>query len=234
MKIFVITLILFLETTVYARELQFSVIGLYNQSRIEFESVSQNSQNSNTQYFSGDTTSYGSYSLGVLIERPLKNLWSLELGLIYLNRGYVSKTTFQSYSGTTETKNTFYWKNIHMPFVGRFRPTKVFTGIIGCFVNFGVDKITSESETQGRPTVKATQSFADAGFNTLDYGITYGAGLNIEVSPALDLLIELRFNEGIANILANPTTVTTSGYSTETTQNKATSRDIMLLLGFTI
>jgi hypothetical protein len=202
-------------------KLRFSIVGAYSQSRVVIEGAQASSQ-----FAAGDTQSYASYNVGVLFEKPLKNLWSLEVGAFYLTRGYAYESEIFDGRGTTVSKSKISWKNIYIPFVGRFRPTKIFTGLIGLFASQGFGKVTSEFEFAGTSN-KDEATFSDAGLTTLDYGITYGAGLNFQVSPSTELLIELRFDEGLKNIADAPPS--SSGGT-----GKATTRDIMLLLGFII
>ncbi|MGE3760417.1 MAG: porin family protein [Pseudobdellovibrionaceae bacterium] len=210
-----------------AENIRFTVLGLYGLSNMTFESTSTNDfqqQDGFNSYTGSQTKQHGSFSFGALFEFPLQQLWSLETGVVYLERGYRKEIKF--FDETTSYID-YKWKNIFIPLVGRFRPTKMFTGFIGGYYNVGVGKVSQKMK--GQP--EQTDTFKNNGLKTADYGLTYGAGLNLKINNKTDMLIELRFNEGLTNSSELETVDQFTGNRTET---KAKMTDVWLVLGFLI
>lgn len=212
-------LILFLFTLLNpqlsrAVERNLSIVGLYNQSKINYE------LDTNSPYYTGKETSPdSSFSYGVLIETPLKSQWGFESGLIFLQKGFQLKNSQDS------TETIFRWKSLYIPLTGRFHPTNNFTGSIGLYMDYCVSDIaiyTSSNSNNIR-----YQPMKSYGFKQFEYGMTYSAGMQFSMNSSSAFLIEIRFNESWSNLLD-------TNLPTVSKNEKATISETQLYLGFTI
>jgi hypothetical protein len=200
----------------YAQSQRLSLFASYNQATVDF------SFEGFSQYFTTNNSPHTSMNYGVLLEKELQSFWSVESGLIYLTRGFQSPVTPSSF--TKRDYNEYSWSGLYLPIEGRFRPTKVFTGFIGGYYFQGVGQITFLSSTS---QTSSKVKFEDQGFQTKDWGLTYGAGINFQTNSQTEILIEIRFNEGLANV------VDTSNQNVGT-GTKATNKDTMISIGIVI
>lgn len=208
----------FSSSLTLAEKPRFSLIGIYNLSNVSFET-----EDTASRYNNVDTKQHNGLSLGALFEFPLQGHWGYETGVVYLERGY--KTEETDWNGD-KTEGSLHWKSIYVPFVGRFRPSKTFTGFLGGYYSHGFGKVTSLSKAAGESETESEISFSEARLRVADYGITYGAGANFNVNNKTDVLLEIRFNEGLANV------VDTSKSDAARTKGKVT--DLWFVLGFNI
>lgn len=219
--------VLFIANLADAAEEDISVILFYNQSRINTD-VSQTYNYSSSAY-GGETGNYAGTGYGLLYEKPLKNQWSLETGLAYFSRGYSNTVQY------TNDQSTYNWSSIYLPIVGRFRPTKVFTGFIGAYGSYAVGSVTVTSQyTNSTNTIKATQDFKSIGFTPFEGGLTYGAGINLHLNSSTTMILEVRINEGLTNIIDTSNASQTNNNSNINTSVKAYMRETWVVAGFLI
>jgi hypothetical protein len=223
----IIFIILLITNLLHASEEDISVILFYNQSRINTD-VSQTYSYSSSAY-GGETGNYAGTGYGLLYEKPLKNQWSLETGLAYFSRGYTNKVQY------TNDQSTYNWSSIYLPIVGRFRPNKVFTGFIGAYGSYAVGSVSVTSQyTNSTNTIKATQDFKNIGFTPFEGGLTYGAGINLHLSNSTTMILEVRINEGLTNIIDTNNTNQTNYNPNVSTSVKAYMRETWIVAGFLI
>jgi hypothetical protein len=222
------SLIFFDPRILSAEEENISVILFYNQSR--FNITSTNKSTYGTSAFGGESDNYVGNGYGLLYEKPLKNQWSFETGFAYFSRGSISK------GNTSLDRSTTKWNSLYIPLVGRFRPNKTFTGVIGVYGSYAIGKITTTSQTSYSTSPTTTVSeFRDLGLKPFEGGLTYGAGVNWHINNSTTMILEVRLNEGLSNIM-DPTinTQNNNNSSSSTTENKAYMRETWLIVGFLI
>ena len=155
----------------FAAERTLSIVGVYSQSKVNFEL-----ETNSPFYTGGESQADSSINFGVLLETELKGRWGFETGLIFLQRGY------QLVDQMDSSKQTYRWKSLYVPIVGRFHPTPFFTGSIGMYLNQSIGDVASfNSKT---PKNISYQTMKEHGYRKLDYGITYSAGVNWKVSAS--------------------------------------------------
>ncbi len=199
----------------FAEKSIISVIATYNTSSLQVEDTGA----TNT-FYGIETKTYGNFGYGVLVEYPLSSKWGFESGIIYQPRGYKYETTFPN-AGS----DTINWMNLYIPFVGRFHPTKNFTGFIGGYTAQGFGKVTHKTTSEFGSN--STSTFKESGLKTADVGITYGAGLNFDLNSSSEMIIEIRWTEGLTNVI--DTTI-----STGTDNTKGTIHEYSFVVGFRI
>jgi hypothetical protein len=226
------SLLFFNSYTLQASEEDISVILFYNQSRINTSTTSTYTYNSgsSSSAFGGETGNYAGSGYGLLYEKPLKNQWNLETGLAYFSRGYSIKDSYST------DQTTFQWHSIYLPLVGRFRPTKIFTGFIGGYASYAVGAVTVSSKySYISSEQKSTSDFKTLGFKPFEGGLTYGAGVNLHLSGSTTMIIEVRLNEGMTNIIdPKVNEQMNNGNSNVSTEAKAYMRETWLVVGFLI
>jgi hypothetical protein len=209
-----------------------SVILFYNQSRINTDTTSTYTYNSSSSSsaYGGETGNFSGSGYGLLYEKPLKNQWSLETGLAYFSRGYSNKDPYSL------DQSTYQWHSIYLPLVGRFRPTKIFTGFIGGYASYAVGSLTVNSKYSITSSEqKYTQDFKSIGFTPFEAGLTYGAGINLNLNASTTMIIEIRLNEGMTNIIDPKFNQQNSGgYTNIDTEVKAYMRETWIVAGFLI
>jgi len=191
-----------------------SIVGVYNQSKVNFE------LETNSPYYSGDESQIdSSINIGALLETPIAGQWGFESGLVFLQRGYQLENRFDS------SKQTYRWKSLYIPFVGRFHPTPLFTGSIGIYYDQSIGDLASFSSSDSNSITY--QTMKEHGYQKYDYGMTYSAGVNLKVSPSTVFLIEIRFNESWSNLMD-------TNLPNVDKREKATISETQLFLGFII
>lgn len=199
----------------YASERRVTLVGVYSQSNVILE------QDTNSPYYVGNNSNIdSSYNLGVLIESPLTQRWGLETGIIFLQRGYQIPA-----SSTSNNNDIYRWKNFFIPIVGRFHPTNTLTGSIGLYVAQGSGDIShQQTNSQSAATYK---SFRSSGYHSFDWGMSYSAGLTVDINNNSSLLVEVRFNESLTNFVDTKLPNVGAG-------EKATIHETQLVIGFAI
>lgn len=191
-----------------------SIIGVYNQSKINFE------LETNSPYYTGnDSLSDASFSYGVLLETPLQGLWGFESGLIFLQRGFQIKNNLDS------TKNIYRWKSLYIPLAGRFHPTRNFTGSIGLYIDYGISDVAVYNSSNANDITY--RKIKEYGFKQFEYGMTYSAGMQFEINSSTSFLIEIRFNESWSNLMD-------TSLSNVDKREKATISETQVYLGVVI
>lgn len=174
---------------VLAADRTLSLVGVYNQSSVVFE-LDTNSP----YYFGNEGSSDSTINYGMLLETPLQGRWGFETGLIFLQRGY----QVPDYSDSS-VKSVYRWKSFYLPLVGRFHPTPMFTGSIGLYIDQAIGEVanfrTSDPDSISYNTMK------ERGFRSFDWGMTYSAGLIVDLNSSTRLLIEVRFNDSWSNLM---------------------------------
>ncbi len=197
-----------------AAERNLSIVGLYSQSKINYE------LDTNSPFYTGkDTQADASFSYGALLETPLQGQWSFETGLIFLQRGFQTKNSFDS------STNVYRWKSLYVPLTGRFHPTKRFMGSIGLYLDYGVSKVSTYNTSNSNAI--QYQPMKNLGLRELEYGMTYSAGMQFAMNASTSFLIEVRFNESWSNLMD-------TNLPTVNKNEKATLSEAQLYLGFTI
>lgn len=219
---------IFLGNLAQASNEDISLILFYNQSRINTDMTSTSDYGSSA--YGGETGNFTGTGYGLLYEKPLKNQWSLETGLAYFSRGYSNKDPY------SEDQSTYQWHSIYLPLVGRFRPTKIFTGFIGGYASYAVGPVTITSKYSYMPTeIKATEEFKSIGYTPFESGLTYGAGLNLNLSNSTTMILEVRINEGLSNVIdPKINDQLNNNNSSVNTEVKAYMRETWIVLGFLI
>lgn len=215
--IFFFSFLLFFQNA-QADKSNLNIIGAYNTSNLQIEYTG----NTNT-FFGTESQTVSDVGFGILFEIPIANKWNFESGIIYSPRGYKSNSSNYTSAGLVTGLDTSKWMNFYVPIEGRFHPTRVFTGFIGVYVAQAIDKITFTSFTT--PNSPITRSFKDSGLKSFDNGLTYGIGMNFDVSTNTEMLLEIRWNEGLANLA--DTSQTNIGSNT-----KVTMHDYSFIIGF--
>lgn len=213
---FLISLIsaLLFSPIVFAEKNNLTILGTYNTAKLQIEFTG-----TANSFYGTETQTSSELGYGVLFEIPLGNKWSFESGAIYLPRGF----KFPSSDFLSEGIDTYKWMNLFIPIEGRFNPTRLFTGFIGMYGSMAAGKINYTSYLN--PGIQTSKTFQESGLKSFDYGLTYGAGLNVELNSNTEMLIEIRLNEGLANLADN----TSLNIGTNT---KVTMHEYSINLGF--
>jgi hypothetical protein len=183
-----LTLVLGSQTT-FAGDRTLTLVGVYNRSSVAFE------LDTNSPYFFGDNTLVdATVNYGVLLETPMQGKWGFETGLIFLQRGFQVPTNVGS-----SDEDVYRWKSFYVPMVGRFHPTSIFTGSIGLYLDQAVGDVAHFKNSD--PEEVSYRTMKESGYRSLDWGMTYSAGLTLDLNSATRLLLELRFNESWTNLM---------------------------------
>lgn len=186
-----IALINSVSLTTFAEKNNVNILAVYNTSKLQIEYTGYSNS-----FLGTETKNYSDMGYGVLFEMPVGPKWNMESGIIYLPRGFVSQV--QNFMSQPESL-TYKWMSFYIPIEGRFHPTKLFTGFIGAYAALGTGNINISSDIN--PLSNTSKTYQSAGLKQNDLGMTYGAGLNIDLASNTELLIEIRWNEGLTNLV---------------------------------
>lgn len=166
-----------------------TLVGIYSQSNVIFELDA-----ASPYYIGANTKANSSINFGALLELPMQGKWGIESGLLFLQRGYEYPNTFNN-----SITDIYKWKSVYIPFAGRFHPTPLFTGSIGLYLDKALGEISNFSNKT--PESIHYRTMKESGYKTLDYGMTYSAGLNIDLNSSTLMLLEIRFNDSWSNLM---------------------------------
>ncbi len=218
-SIVLIGVVISCEQLTFAKDRTFSLVGVYNQSNVVSELTTDS-----PYYIGADSSNDSTYNFGVLLENPMQGKWSFETGLIFLQRGFQFAQSSDQ-SSDQSIKDVYRWKNFYVPLIGRFHPTPMFTGSIGLYAAQAVGDV-GHFQTSS-PNSISYRTMKECGYRTFDWGMTYSAGLNLEISSSILLLIEVRFNDSWSNLMD-------TSLPNVDKREKATIHETQLYLGFMI
>ncbi len=141
---------------------------------------------------SGGTTTSGAFSAGFVVGTGVDigpDMFGLMGDLLYAQRSY----------GTTGSDLKTIISRFEMPVRLRVRASKFLFGTFGGYLAYGLGSVGTRT---GSSTSKA--SFASAGLNRLDFGVTAGGG-GIVSGRGVDMSVELRYLLGMRNLKVAPT-----------------------------
>jgi opacity protein-like surface antigen len=141
---------------------------------------------------SGGTSSKLGFMGGLNLNLPLSNIFSIQPEADFIQEGTGIDT------GTTALSASIDLNYLQFPLLLKAAiPTGVAVrpyGLFGPSLGILVGKSASITNTNG------TTAVGDPAVQTLDYGLNFGAGLDIDVTRKVALVLDLRYYLGLANI----------------------------------
>lgn len=140
------------------------------------------------------TTSYSrklAPAFGVGAGFPLSWTFSIEANLLYLPRTF----EYQLTGSTTTTRQQL----IQLPVMLRWVMLPKFTLKAGLYYGKYIGSVSTTTTTATGSTTKLSTPYAAAGQTGADYGAVLGVGYDIPLGDQTGILIDARYNIGLAN-----------------------------------
>ena len=148
-----------------------------------------------------DADSRFGFAFGAAVEIGISEMFSIQPEVLYSQHGFKFSETLLD-----ETIDfNFNHNYLQIPILAKVKfggDPVGFHVAVGPHIGFGIGDVKSEATFMGE-TEEDTSSWEDAGFKTLDFGITGGAGVSFAAGPG-SLGIDVRYQFGLANFLDEP------------------------------
>lgn len=150
--------------------------------------------------------------IGGVADIGFSNNLGMVTGLRYIMKGY--SNTFTNINGVSQTDNVKL-NFIEFPALlkVRFPLTEVKPYLIGG-PTLGISVSSTVESTAG--TQSATSDVSSS-VESIDFGLFFGAGLDFNVAPKIDLFTQGGYSLGLSNILKGNTTTTIKNYGIQLT-----------------
>ncbi|MGF1638120.1 MAG: porin family protein [Cyclobacteriaceae bacterium] len=212
LKIFIFGIVLTMTTNVFAQT--YGVRAGLNLSNVLYKlgDVEDSRYNMNP-----------GFHVGATVDIPISGIFSFESGLMFSTKGY--KHSFEglfvneegiSQNGKIETTMNLYYLEIPLTAKASFDigGAKIY-GLFGPYLGLGLsrkinEKVTMDTDTETHKSKYSWPSEENGGYKRLDYGLVFGAGVEIKAFQ-----IGVNYGLGLANLhykqeIESPNQVNTS------------------------